>query len=222
MADLYCIDLEQLSLEQFRHMLETKDILPGRRILLEKMDKRFAVLAAMGIKNLAELRTALSSKTKRAAFAEASGLPLEYLVILRREVNSYISRPFNLDKIPGVKPEHVERLAAMGIKHTKHLFTRALSPADRAALAEAANIPDDALLELVKLADLARIVGVGPVSVRALYDVGIETPEAFLTYSEEELLAKVRTTEEMATASRKDIAYCVETAQYLPKAIKYT
>lgn len=222
MADLYCIDLEQFSLEQFKHMLETKDILPGRRILLEDMEKRFAALASMGIKNLSELRAALRNQAKREAFAQKSGLPLDYLVILRREINSYLSRPFNLEKIPGVNPEYVERLAAVGIKHTKHLFKRALSPADWAALAEAANVPDDALLELVKLSDLARIVGVGPVSVRALYDAGIETPEAFLTYSVEELLAKVRAVEEMAASTRKDIEYCLETAQYLPKAIEYT
>ncbi len=51
MADPYCIDLEQFSLERFRHILETKYILPGRRILQEKMPERFAVLASMGIEN---------------------------------------------------------------------------------------------------------------------------------------------------------------------------
>ena len=49
MTDLYCIDLEQFSLKQFRQMLESKNILPGRTMLLEKMDKRFAALASMGI-----------------------------------------------------------------------------------------------------------------------------------------------------------------------------
>ena len=40
MTDLYCIDLKGISLEQFRHMLETKNILPGRKILLEQLDER--------------------------------------------------------------------------------------------------------------------------------------------------------------------------------------
>ena len=221
MADLYCIDLKQLSLEQFRHMLENKEILPGRTILLEKMDERFAALAAMDIENLADVRAALKSKAKREAFAEASGLSLDYLVILRREVNSYISRPFKLEKIPGINPDYVEKLAAAGIKHTKHLFKRGMTPADRAALTAETGIPDDALLELVKLSDLARIVGVGPVSVRLLYDVGIQTPAAFLTHSVAELLEKVHSVEEGATLTPKDIEYCLETVRHLPQAIEY-
>ena len=221
MADLYCIDLEQFRLEQFRRMLETKEVLPGRRILLEKMDERFAALESMSIENLAELRAALKSKAKREMFAQESGLPLDYLVILRREVNGYVSRPFNLEKIPGVDPEYVEKLAAVGVKHTRHLFKRAMSPAGRTALAEQAGVPEDKLLELVKLSDLARIVGVGPVAVRMLYEVGVDTLEAFITHSVDELLEKVRAVEEGASLGAKDIEYCLETAQYLPKEIEY-
>jgi predicted flap endonuclease-1-like 5' DNA nuclease len=221
MTDLYCIDLEQFSLEQFRYRLENKDILPSRKILLEKMDERFETLASMGIETLADLRAALRSKAKRKAFSEASGLPVDYLVILRREVNSYISRPFNLEKIPGVNPDYVEKLAAVGVKHTKHLFKRGMTPADRAALAEETGIPGDALLELVKLSDLARIVGVGPVFVRLLYDMGIDTPDVFLTHSVAELLEKAHSDDEGAALSPKDIEYCLETAQYLPRAIEY-
>ena len=121
----------------------------------------------------------------------------------------------------GVNPEHVEKLAAVGIKHTKHLFERAMTRADRAALAEQVGVPDDALLELVKFSDLARIVGVGPASVRPLYDAGIDTPEAFLTHSVDELLEKVRGVEGLEASTKKDIEYCLETARYLPKAIEY-
>ncbi len=221
MTNLYCIDLEQFSLEQFRRMLETKDVPPSRRILLEKMDERFAALASMGVENLAELRAALKSKAKRETFSQESRMPLDYLVILRREVNSYVSKPFNLERIPGVNLEHVEKLAAVGIKHTKRLFKRALSPADRTALAEQTGVPNDTLLELVKLSDLARIVGVGPVAVRLFYDVNVDTLEVFLTHSVDELLEKVRAVEEGASLGTKDIEYCLETARYLPKAIEH-
>ena len=115
----------------------------------------------------------------------------------------------------------MEELAAVGIKHTKHLFERALSRADRAALADKTGVPADALLELVKLSDLARIVGVGPVSVRLLYDAGVDTLDTFLTHSIDELVEKMRASEEGANTTRKDIEYCLETARHLPRAVEY-
>ena len=227
MADPYCIDLEQFSLERFRHILETKYILPGRRILQEKMPERFAVLASMGIENLNELRKALKTKSGREKIAQASGLPEEYLAILQREVNSYISKPFNLGDIPKVDPEYLEKLASVGIKHTKHLFKRARFKRDRAELSELADVPKDALLELVKLSDLARIVGVGPVFARLLYEAGADTLEAFLARSPDELIEELHAindekgyTRIMPTA--KDIEYCFETAKYLPRAVEYS
>lgn len=227
MADPYCIDLEQFSLERFGHILETKDILPGRRILQEKMSERFAVLASMGIENLNELRKALKTKSGREKIAQESGLPEEYLAILQREVNSYISKPFNLGDIPEVDPEYLEKLASVGIKHTKHLFKRARSKRDRAELSELADVPEDALLELVKLSDLARIVGVGPVFARLLYEAGADTLEAFLDRSPDELLEELHAINDEKGYTRimptvKDIEYCFETAKYLPRAVEYS
>ena len=227
MSDLYHIDLEQFSLERFRHMLEAKDVLPGRRVLKEKMPERFAMLASMGIRNLKELREVLKTKARREKLAQESRLPIEYLVILGREVNSYISKPFNLKDIPEVNPEYIEKLASVGIKHTKHLFQRARSKSDRAKLSELVGVPGDALLELVKLSDLARIVGVGPVFARLLYELGADTPEAFLKRSPDELLEELHAVNDEKGYTRimptvKDIEYCFETARYLPRAVEYS
>jgi len=82
-------------------------------------------------------------------------------------------------------------------------------------------VPDDALPELVKLSDLVSIVGVGPVFVRLLYDVGLDTSEAFRSSSPDQLLEKVRAVEEGAALTTKDIEYCLETARHLPQAIDY-
>ena len=51
----YHIDLEQFSLERFRHVLETGELLPGRKVLQENISERFEVLGSMGIRNLKEL-----------------------------------------------------------------------------------------------------------------------------------------------------------------------
>jgi len=122
MADPYHIDLERFSLERFRHSLETGEVLPGRRILKEKIAERFKILESMGIRNLKDLIQALKSPKKLEQFSKKSGLPQDYLVILRREANSHIPKPVNLREIPGVNSVCVERLAAAGIKNTQHLM----------------------------------------------------------------------------------------------------
>src|SRR3989304_4818074 len=151
MTDPYHTDLEQFMLKRFRRILEIGEVLPGRKILQEKIPERFKVLESLGIKNLKDLIDALKSKAKIDQFAQKSGLPQDYLVILRREANSYIPKPFNLDKIPGVASTHVERLAAIGIKNTQQLCARARTRQDRAALSKLADVPGADLLELVKL-----------------------------------------------------------------------
>jgi len=226
MADQYHIDLEEFSLERFRHTLETRELLPGRRILKENIAERFATLASMGIQNLKDLIEALQTKKRLERFAQESGLPQDYLVILRREVNSYVPKPFNLKDIPGVDPEHVERLAAVGIKHTRHLFERARSRSDRAELCTLAGVPGQDLLELVKLSDLARVSGVGPVFARLLYEAGADTVEAFSQSPPEALFERLNAVNDekgytKIMASLKDVIYCIEIACELPKVIEY-
>jgi hypothetical protein len=226
MADDYHIDLEQFSLEHFRHILETRDLQPGRMILKEQLAERFQILESMGISNLKELEAVLETKKRMEKFAQESGLPNDYLVILRREVSSYVPKPFNLEKIPEVNPEYIERLAASGIKNTKHLFERAKFKDGRAELSRLVDVPDDDLLELVKLSDLARIWGVGPLFARLLYEAGVDTIEEFLKCSLKELSETLHAinneehyTPIMPTA--KDIEYCIELAKYLPRVVEY-
>lgn len=226
MTDDYHIDLERFSLEKFRDILNTGEVLPGRKILKEKISERFEILESMGIRNLKELIEALKTKAKVERLSQESGLPKDYLIILRREANSYIPRPVNLKDIPGVDSEYIDRLAAVGIKHTKHLFERARFKRDRAELSRLVNVPSDALLELVKLSDLARIGGVGPVFARIFLDAGIDTLEKLSNSSAGEVFERIIAvnkekgyTKVMATL--KDVKLCVNTARELPKVIEY-
>ena len=82
------------------------------------------------------------------------------------------------------------------------------------------------MLELVKLSDLARIVGVGLVFARILYEAGADSLGAFVTQSPDELLVK---TQEVIVSRgytagnirEKDIIYCLETANLLPQVVEY-
>ncbi len=223
---LYGIDLTKFSLARFKDVLENEELLPSRQILKERLAERFAVLEAMDIDHLAALIAALKTKKKLAQFAQDSGLPEDYLVILRRQAQSYIPRPVNLKDIPGVDPEHVARLADVGVKHTKHLFTRARTVASRTELGAESGVPAAALTELVQLADLARAGWVGPIFVRLIHAAGAQTLESLAQCAPQALyesMQAVNREQELTKAyfSVKDVAACIETAQELPQVVEY-
>ena len=226
MTDQHYIDPEGFSLERFRQILETGEVLPGRTVLKENIPERFAVLESMGIRNLKELIDALGSKKRVETFSQDSGLPKDYLVILKREATSYLPKPVNLRVVPGLDVRYVASLDAVGIKHSKHLFERATSKTDRAALSELAGVPGDDLLEIVRMSDLAKIGGVGPVFARILYEAGVGSLEELARWSPEDLFERLHAVNDekyytRAMISLKDVRHCIETARELPKVIEY-
>jgi predicted flap endonuclease-1-like 5' DNA nuclease len=226
MPDPYYLDLETFGLEKFRHVLETTEMMPGRVVLQEDIPERFARLEAMGITNLQELISALSTPKKRELFSQESGLPLDYLVILRRQAKSYLPKPVYFREVPGLLPEYVEKLAAVGISHSKHLFERAQTKAARSELSRLVDVPEEALLELVGMADLSRVLGVGPAFVRLFYEAGVDNLESLARWSPEALFERLHAVNRekrytKVVPSLKDVRHSVKYAQNLPKIVEY-
>ena len=173
----YHIDLEKFSLDEFKNKISESELIPSRKMLKDDIDARFKVLKDNNIHNLQDLTNILKTPKKTREFAQKSGLPEDYLLILRREVNSYTPKPVNLEKFPGVEKETVNKLKSAGIKNTAHLFKKVKTPEDRIKLAAELEISEEEILELTKLADLSRIKWVGPVFARIFLDSGTDTAE---------------------------------------------
>lgn len=226
MYDGYGIDLEAFSLEALYDVLAHDELLPSHQVLRENLAAHFAALAAHGITNVQQLVDTLTTRTALERFAGRTGVPVDYLTLLRRHVRGYIPRPVNLTDIPGLDAEVVGRLAAVGIKHTRHLFAQARTRAARTALAQQLDIAEPVMEELIQLTDLARIGWVGPIGVRLFHDAGAHTaavlksldPEAFharvMAINQERQYTNVR-------LGRKDIALVLKMASKLPSAIAY-
>jgi hypothetical protein len=73
-------------------------------------------------------------------------LPVDYLTILRREVNSYQPKPIKLKDFPGVDPGVVQKLDQIGIKNTLQLFPNLLTPEARHEFAKQNQIAYEELL----------------------------------------------------------------------------
>jgi hypothetical protein len=221
----YHLDLAALPLTWLQERIARHEILPARRILQEKMPERFASLRKAGIETVADVVSALKDRGRIGALAERTGLPEEYLLWLAREARSYRPNPFALRDISGLDPIHIEALERLGIKTTKALFDRAVGRADRARLAEETGIPEPDLLATVKLADLARIRGMGKTFVRLFASAGADCVDVLAREEStalHERLYAVNAERGLSSVvpSLKDVAEYIEMANELPKDLE--
>ena len=173
----YYLDLSTISLDAVKERIATTRLSPSHEILRANIGERFKILAQNGIENLEQLQRELKSKSKVKSFAVETGLPLDYLTVLRREVNSYQPKPIKLGDFPGVDPGVVSNLELIGIKNTLQLFPRVLTPQDRIELALETQIDTADILDLTKLTDVARLKWVGPKFARLLVESNYDTVE---------------------------------------------
>lgn len=225
MVDPYYINFREFSLERLKTNLATGDVLPARQILKDNIDERFEVFKSLGFHHLNDLIQALSTKQKMEKLSK-HGLPVDYLVILRREVRSYIPKPVYLREIPGIAREDVEKLAAVGITHSKHMFERGRTKKNRAGLSALTGVSIESLLEIAKLSDLGRVRGIGAVFTRLFYESGADTIENLSKWDPEELFQLVHAVNKEKNISQavpplKDFKQYVEISTDLPKVMEF-
>jgi hypothetical protein len=96
---------------------------------------------------------------------------------------------FALKEFRGVSPEHVKKLANIGIRNVKQMLEAGRTRDKRKELSAKTGAPAEAILELVKLSDLARIQGVKSIRARLYYDAGVDTIEKLVKWDPKELRA---------------------------------
>ena len=133
--------------------------------------------------------------------------------------------PFRLREFHGVNLEHIQKLEAKGIKNADQMLAAGSTRQQRRQLAEAAGVPESAILELVKLSDLARLPGVKGIRARLYYDAGVDSVEKMAGWEPEELRIMVtefalRTGFDGIPPLPKEVSSTVANAQKLPKVVE--
>lgn len=133
--------------------------------------------------------------------------------------------PFHLKDFLGVDSVHIERLKSKGIKTADQMLAAGQTGKQRAALAKATSIPEDKILELVKLSDLARLPGVKGIRARLYYNAGVDSVETMAKWEPEALRQMVthyveRTGFEGIPPLPKEVISTVANARKLPKKVK--
>lgn len=147
-----------------------------------------------------------------------------YCSILRQE--RIKRRPHSLAGFRGVVEDHVRALALVGIKTTEDMLTKGATKESRKALSNQTGIPEDAILEMVRLSDLSRIQGIKGIRARLYVDAGVDSIEKLAQSNpeqlREELIAFVEETNFDGIAPLPaELRSGVRKAKELPKIVEY-
>jgi hypothetical protein len=134
--------------------------------------------------------------------------------------------PFPLRDFRGVNSAHVTKLATLGIRNVKDMLKAGRTRETRKEISIRAGIPVEAILELVKLSDLARIQGVKGVRARLYYDAGVDTIEKMAKWDSKRLRATLidfveKTGFEGIAPLPKEAESTVAEAKRLAKVVEY-
>ena len=135
-------------------------------------------------------------------------------------------RPFPLKEFRGIPPEIAEKLAASGITNVKQMLQAGKTKQGRAALVAQTGVPEEVVLELVKLSDLARIPGVKGIRARLYHDAGVDTIEKLATWEPDDLREMAaefvrRTGFEGIAPLPAEVHFTINPARKLPKIVEY-
>lgn len=168
----YYIDDSRITLDDLRRRICSTDLVPSRKLLTDGIEDIFAKLNSCGIYTLKDFRSNVKSAGALIALSEKSGIDENYLAILKREVESYFSKPFALTDFINVDPNQIGKLIAADIKNIMTLYNSMETPEKREKIINSLGLTVDFVNEIFALADLTRVQWVNPLFARVLYDVG--------------------------------------------------
>ena len=222
----YYIDLENISIDKYRDILKSADLLPSRIILKNDIDDIFNIIKKLQIDNVDELQKTLMNKNEVQDFSKKSGIPEDYLKILIREIKSYRQSPNKIKAIPDISENVILKLKNIGIKNTLQIYDKILTLQSRKQLSNQIEISENEILRLTKLTDLSRIRWVNHTFAYVLLEAGYDTAEKVADADYKEMYEKVKKLNEEreiyeAHIGLHDMKLCVEAAKDVSLEIEY-
>lgn len=222
----YYIDLEKISIDDYREKLESAYLPPSRLILKDKLDERFEYFKGIGIKNVKGLIQVLKKKDRLAELSKVDCFSGDYLTILLRELKSTLPKPNKISDFIEIAKNTIDSLEKIGITNTEKLYDKVVKKSDRQKLVDSTGIEYQDILELTKLSDLSRIKWVGVTYAQMLYDLGVDTVEKVSESDPIDLHAKINQMIKEKNIFKgaiglNDMKILIESASELPLDIEY-
>jgi len=134
--------------------------------------------------------------------------------------------PFPLRKFRGVNADHTDRLSAAGIRFARDLREQGRTGAARREISDRTGVPLEAVEELVRLSDLARVTGLKGIRARLYLDGGVTSVADLATRDPATLVVELRKFVESTgfdgvPALPGEVRFSVESANKLPALIEW-
>lgn len=222
----YYIDLKSISIDNYKEILKTTELIPSWKVLEDDIDKNLDIIIKNGISNLDELLIALKDKSKIQEFSIQSGLPAKYLQVLKTVVNGYRQKPNRIKDFSCISEDIFHKLEKLGIKNTLKLYDEILTSEKRNEFSKKTGISQDEMLKLAKLTDLSRIRWVNHTFAYVLLESGYDTVEKVAKADSKELDTTIKQLNEErkiynAHIGEHDMKMVIESAQGLEFEIEY-
>ncbi|MEP1097025.1 MAG: DUF4332 domain-containing protein [Cyclobacteriaceae bacterium] len=222
----YYRDLKDISIEQYKQILRSADMIPSWMVLKENIDECMEAIKDCDIQNLDELKTAVKNKDKVQEFAQQSGLSIDYLSVLRRVVNGYHPKPNRIKDFPNISEETVAKLQELGYKNTLQLYDAILTKEKRKKLSLETGISIGEIRQLGSMTDLSRIRWVNHTFAYVLKEAGYDSAESVASADYQEMyetIIKLNREREIykGNIGAHDMKLCVEAAQGLDFEIEF-
>lgn len=187
----YNLDLSKIDIREYRIFLNNQYLIPSRQILHINIDDNFKVFENRGFKNLADLKSAISTGVKIDKLSKETGISSEYLNILRRELGTFNKTGIPWKDFPLIDKQTISKLEIIGIKDTKDFYEFYYKENNEKRLSDELTISIEMIRCLISLASLVRINGMAARAAVTFYEAGYETPRDIAGSVKEEMLERI-------------------------------
>lgn len=112
---------------------------------------------------------------------------LAHASALRNERTKKTRKIFPIKEFLKVNQEHVQKLATLGIKNVEQMLEKGKTKKQRVELSKQLVVPEESILELVKLSDITRMGYVKKKLSRLYYEAGLDSPAKVAAFEPKEL-----------------------------------
>lgn len=183
----YYLNAEKISLNELQKRIEETDLVPSRISLLKNIEENFKILKKNGHATLAGLRKEFKKSKNIPSISTKTGIISDYLILLRREIESYFPKPFPISAFDWFPRKYISKLEKQGYKNTALLFNNLNSPKKRAEMSAVLGIDTQIIDDLFCLVNLTRIQWISPLAARMLLSAGYNNAEKVAEANKEKM-----------------------------------